>query len=183
MSAFKKFDQMRALRLYYTFFIQDIVPGHVTDSLALRELIKYLNPDFNMPSRRKLTRDIAQLGEEAKGAMTNLLAKISYVATTADSWSAHNRSFLGMTVHWIDPRSLKREKAVLGIKEIVVQQRGNYLAKAMMDMHQEFGLSHKVVSTTTDNGSNYVAAFKIAGNMEADEEEPEEVSFFYKQLF
>lgn len=172
-AAFKeKFDQMKALKLYYSFFIKDIVPAHLTDSHALREFMNYVKPDFNVPSRRKLTRDIAQLGEEAKGAMSNLLANVSYVATTADSWSAHNRSFLGMTVHWIDPASLKREKAVLGIKEIVVQQRGTYLARAMMDLHQEFGLSNKVVSTTTDNGKNYVAAFQMfAGNVEEDEEE------------
>ncbi len=170
-TAFKKFDQMKALKLYYTFFIQDIVPAHVTDSPALEDFLNYVRPDFNIPSRRKLTRDIARLGEEAKGIMGNLLGKVHYVATTADSWSAHNRSFIGMTVHWIDPASLKREKAVLGIKEIKVQQIGSYLAKAMMDLHQEFSLTSKVVSTTTDNGSNYVAAFKIASNVEEGEQE------------
>ena len=133
--------------------------------------MNYVKPEFNVPSRRKMARDIAELADEAKEAINNLLAKVSFVATTADSWSAHQRSFLGMTVHWIDPVSLKREKTVLGIKEIVVQQDGTYLAKAMMDLHQEFGLSKKVVSTTTDNGRNYVAAFKMfAGNVEEDDE-------------
>jgi hypothetical protein len=56
--AFKqKFNQEKALRLYYTFFIQDILPSHVTDSPALKEFMKYVQPDFNIPSRRKLTRD------------------------------------------------------------------------------------------------------------------------------
>jgi hypothetical protein len=109
-TAFKKFDQMKALKLYYTFFIQDIVPAHVTDSPALEDFLNYVRPDFNIPSRRKLTRDIARLGEEAKGIMGNLLGKVYYVATSADSWSAPNRSFIGMTVHWIDPASLKRGK-------------------------------------------------------------------------
>ena len=72
-----------------------------------------------------------------------------------------------MTVHWVNVASLKREKAVLGIKEIAVQQTGTYLAKAMMDLHREFGITNKVVSTTTDNGANYVSAFKLfAGNVE-----------------
>jgi hypothetical protein len=52
-----------------------------------------------------------------------------------------------------------------------VQQKGSYLAKAMMDLHQEFSLTSKVVSTTTDNGNNYVAAFKIASNVEEEEQE------------
>jgi hypothetical protein len=176
-SAFEaKFNQEKALKLYYNFFIGDIVPAHLTDSPNLRKFMNYVRPDFSVPSRRKLTRDIAQLGEEAKSTLSDLLSKVSYVATTADSWSAHNRSFLGMTVHWINVASLKREKAVLGIKEVVVQQTGTYLAKAMMDLQTEFGLSNKVVTTTTDNGTNYVSAFKLfADNVEVDSEEVGEI--------
>lgn len=133
----------------------------------MRKLFDYTSPNFKLPSRRKLTRDISQLGGDAKGKLSDLLSKVTYVATTADSWSAHNRSFLGMTVHWVNVVSLKREKAVLGIKEIVVQQTGTYLAKAMMDLHRKFGISSKVISTTTDNGANYVSAFQLfAGNAE-----------------
>lgn len=41
-----------------------------------------------------------------------------------------------------------------------VQQKGAYLVKAMMDLHEKFDLSNK-----------YVAAFRIfPGNMEEDEE-------------
>ena len=31
------------------------------------------------------------------------------------------------------------------------------LAQVIYDVHQDFGLGHKVVATTTDNGANYVA--------------------------
>ena len=173
----EKLDQKKALNLYYNFFIKDIVPAHLTDSPAMRDFLKLLNPNFIVPSRRKLSRDIAVRGEEAKCILTNLLAKVSYVATTADSWSAHNRAFIGMTVHYIDPVNLDRKNAILGIKEIKVQQTGAYLARVMLDLHQEFGISTKVISTTTDNGANYVAACKIllGGDAEEGEEEFEEV--------
>ncbi len=137
-----------------------------------------------MPSRRKLSRDIGQFGEEAKGILSDLLSKVTFVATTADSWSAHNRSFLGMTVHWVNSTTLKREKAVLGIKEVKVQQTGPYLGKAMMELHQDFGLTNKVVGTTTDNGKNYISAFKLFAanvdiipviNDDEDEEDKEDV--------
>jgi len=166
-----KFDQRKARRLYYKFFIQEIVPNHLTDSASLREFLDYLNPNFSVPSRRTLTRDISKLGDETKVRLESLLDTISYVATTADSWSAHHRSFLGVTVHWINSDSLKREKAVLGIKEIFVSQTAGYIAKALMDLHQEFGLTSKVVSTTTDNGANYVAAFKSTSDTAAEESE------------
>ena len=34
----------------------------------------------------------------------------------------------------------------------------------MTDVHQEYGLTDKVVATTTDNGSNYRAAFHSFGS-------------------
>ena len=34
----------------------------------------------------------------------------------------------------------------------------------MHEIHQEFGLTEKVVATTTDNGSNYRAAFEMFGS-------------------
>lgn len=37
------------------------------------------------------------------------------------------------------------------------------LGQVIFDVHQDFGLGHKVVATTTDNGANYVAAFKHFG--------------------
>jgi hypothetical protein len=65
------------------------------------------------------------------------------------------------TVHWVNSTSVKREKAVLGIKEVKVQQTGPYLGKAMMKLHQDFGLTNKVVGTTTDNGKNNISPFKL----------------------
>ncbi len=57
--------------------------------------------------------------------------------------------------------TLKREKAVLG----------DYLAKAMMDLLQWFGLVSKAVSITTDNGANYIAAFRILLSGHAEDEQ------------
>ena len=36
-----------------------------------------------------------------------LLETVDGVSTTADVWTAHHRSYLGMTVHWIDRDTLK----------------------------------------------------------------------------
>jgi hypothetical protein len=137
----------------------------------MMNFLRSLNPNFKVPSRRKLSRDITQLGDEAKAILTSKLEKVNYVAITADSSSAHNRRFLGITFHWCDGENLKREMAVLGIKEIIVQQTGAYLAKAMMDLLHEFGLAGKAVSFTIDNSANYIAAFKILLSGHAEDEQ------------
>ncbi len=171
-----KFDQKKCRKLWLNVFIKDIVPNQLTDGSGMREFLAYAAPNFKVPSRRTLARDINKLGDETKVRLESFLDTISYVSTTADSWSSHNRAFLGMTVHWINRETLQREKAALGIKEISERQTADYLAKALIDLHQQFGLNKgNVVSTTTDNGANYVAAFK---KMYADAaEETEEVRY------
>ena len=43
-------------------------------------------------------------------------------------------------------------------------QTKEVLARVITEVHQEYGLDDKVVATTTDNGSNYRAAFHSFGS-------------------
>ena len=37
------------------------------------------------------------------------MQQIDWVATTTDCWTAQHRSFLGVTAHWLNKESMKRE--------------------------------------------------------------------------
>lgn len=43
---------------------------------------------------------------------------LEYISTTADIWTSHNKSFLGMTAHWIDPSTFVRGHAALACKRV-----------------------------------------------------------------
>ena len=62
-----------------------------------------------------------------------------------------------MTVHWIDGDNMQRKKACRRLK-------GRYtydvLANTIQKIHWEFEIDGKVCMTTTDNGSNFVKAFR-----------------------
>ena len=92
---------------------------------------------------------------------------IPWVATTADSWTAHNLSYLGMTAHWIDTVTKKRQRAVLACSRLKGHQTFNVLAEAIINIHYKFHLQDKITRTTTDNGRNFVKAFVQFGT-EAD---------------
>jgi hypothetical protein len=78
-SAFaEKLDQVKLLKLYYNFFIGDILPARITDSQNLRNFLSYAIPNFQVPFRQKLTRDMAQLSEEAKDILSDLLSKVNW---------------------------------------------------------------------------------------------------------
>ena len=56
----------------------------------------------------------------------------------------HHRSFLGMTVHWIDGRELKKHYAVLCCKELSVAHTFDVLANTIQDVHRSFGINRKL---------------------------------------
>uniref|UniRef100_A0A3Q3FYN9 HAT C-terminal dimerisation domain-containing protein n=1 Tax=Labrus bergylta TaxID=56723 RepID=A0A3Q3FYN9_9LABR len=75
------------------------------------------------------------------------LKKTLDVSTTADIWSANNKSFMGVTVHWIDADKLE-------------------------DIFSQYGLTNdKVTACVTDNGSNFVKAFKEHQQQQVESEE------------
>ena len=70
------------------------------------------------------------------------------------------RSYIGMTAHWIDEDTLKREHAVLVCERLKGSYTYDVLAKAISGTYWKFGIENQVVSATTDNGSNFVKAFR-----------------------
>lgn len=89
-----------------------------------------------------------------------------------------------MTAHWIDPRDFHREKAAIACKRIKGRHTYDVIASEIEQIHSKFGLSHKVTATVTDNGSNFVKAFKVyeqqhpaSDSDEGDDEEDQGVAF------
>jgi hypothetical protein len=155
-----KFSKEEARERWTRWFIATMTPVSVTEHAETRQMMRFFKPEFEVPSRRTLVRDINSVYEKAKVDLTTLLSEVKIVATTADSWTSHNRAFLGMTVHWISPDSLRREHATLACKELNDRQTHHLLGQTISDILQEFGLANsKVAAVTTDNGSNYVSAF------------------------
>ena len=91
------------------------MPASLTDSPRFRAWYEYIKSAsaHYLTCRRSLMSILAERFRASQSALTHLFSQINFVATTADCCSAHNRSFLGMTAHWIDPCDLSRKDAVL----------------------------------------------------------------------
>uniref|UniRef100_A0A3Q4MC22 BED-type domain-containing protein n=1 Tax=Neolamprologus brichardi TaxID=32507 RepID=A0A3Q4MC22_NEOBR len=105
-----------------------------------------------------LDKCYADVEMELKGTFESL----EYISTTADIWTSHNKSFLGMTAYWIDPFTFVRGHAALACKRV----RGRHTYDDEQ-VHSAYGLNSKVTATVTDNGSNFIK----------ESEEDEEVTF------
>lgn len=121
----------------------------------------------------RLDAEVKTVKENIKAA----LSKASYVATTTDCWSARRRSFIGVTVHWINGDSLERESAALACRRLKGSHIFGVLASALVQLHIEYGIEDTVVRTTTDSGSNFIKAFVAFGApaaaVAANAEEPQ----------
>lgn len=121
-------------------------------------------PQLSEPSVQTAVKEKAWRRHQAyerrgENELTQIMSKQDYLATTADSWSSHNRGFIGSTVSWLDKATLERATAVLGTKEVKRSQTAEYLARTLSKLHEVFSISSKILCTTTDNGTNYVSAF------------------------
>ena len=56
----------------------------------------------DIPSRKSLALYLEKACELMMAKLKKKILEVSKVSTTADFWTLHNRSYLGMTVHWID---------------------------------------------------------------------------------
>ena len=102
-----------------------------------------------------------RLYDEMIQRVKEALERDEYVSTTVDAWSAHNKSFLGMTAHWIDLVTLRRCKAALACTRITGCHTYDVLGARIEQIHNEYSLAGKITATITDNGSNFVKAFAM----------------------
>lgn len=68
-----------------------------------------------------------------------------------------------MTVHWIERTPLRRESAVLACRRVTGRHTYDVIAKEIQGILLEYRIQNKVRRITTDNGSNFVKAFKEFG--------------------
>ena len=72
--------------------------------------------DFEVLFARRGPTVMKRISEKATLIKENIkeaMAKVQHVATTTDCWTAHRRSFLGVTSHWLDEETLERKSAAL----------------------------------------------------------------------
>ena len=92
-----------------------------------------------------------------KDILTAKLQKVINVCTTEDLWSAHNRSFFG---HWIEEDTMERKSAALACARMKGRHTFDVIAAKICEIHAEYKTQRKVRATVTDNGSNFVKAFR-----------------------
>lgn len=164
------------------YVVRGLQPFNIVEQVAFRDFVLDLVPNSKIMTRITLTSMIDDAAKQMKIKIIEAMKTVDHIATTTDCWSARRRSFIGVTAHWLDPESLKRCSVALACKRLRGSHTFDLLANALNDIHAEYDIRGKIVRTTTDNGSNFIKAFKVfgedgnnnAGALVQEEEEEEE---------
>lgn len=149
-------------KLMLNFVCEANQPFSVVETPSFKTMIETLQPHTVM-TRKMLCTRIKEAAKHKKSIIIKKLSAVNYVATTTDCWSARQRSYLGVTCHWIDNTSLERHSAALACRRLKGSHTFDILAAALEEIHSEYHIREKVTRTTTDSGSNFLKAFQLYG--------------------
>lgn len=63
-----------------------------------------LSPPCKKTFSKYINAEWARMNAELKKTFEH----VEYISTAADIWTAHNKNYLGVTAHWINPNSMER---------------------------------------------------------------------------
>lgn len=111
--------------------IQPNLPHNERPTKTWKVLLPAIEDLLQPPAFRKLIRKMSHAAVPEMKTFTQYLDKayelkkslenVGHISTTADIWSANSKSFLGMTVHWINLAILQCRRAAI----VCVQFKGH----------------------------------------------------------
>ena len=149
-------------------FVDNMLPLSLIDKKLYRKQFSLMPKNYRIWNRATLKSKIENDYYTRKTDLIKKLSETEFVCTTADIWSTHTNSFLGVTCHIINA-NLERESFTLDCSAFNTAHNFEAIAEKLNCVHSDFGLStSKIVATVTDNAFNFVKAFKEFGIEYAD---------------
>lgn len=99
--------------------------------LSFKKIIETLQPRRTVVTRKMLRLKIQDAFENMKSALVKKLNDVDYVSTSADCWSARQRSYLGVTCHQTDKNVFREMFGSLGLQT-------HYIAAALEEIHSGY---------------------------------------------
>lgn len=110
--------QRRVNSLVFDFIVNEVQPFSTVENTSFRKMVEGLSGGRSPVCRKTLMTHIEKTFPKMKEAITEILLHTQNVCTTADIWTAHHRSFIGITCHWIESDTLDRKSAALACERI-----------------------------------------------------------------
>ena len=136
-----------------SYLISDMRPFTTTENKAFREMIKELEPCYQMPARATFRENIVPAMQEVvTSRLKQELKTAGDVALTCDAWTSRaTESYVTITAHYVS-KEFEQRSAVLQTKMMPDSHTGINTAEILSSVAEKWGL--QVGSLTTDNAAN-----------------------------
>ena len=118
-----------------------------------------MEPGYTLPSQKQFSVDIFHKFETYKDKLKKHLAAEAFsMVLTIDIWtSMATEAYMTVTCHFIDP-NLKLQNFVLETIGFLERHTGVNIAEKLKEVGERWGITHKVIIVSHDQGSNMEAA-------------------------
>lgn len=107
---------------------------------------------------------VQKIANAERDRMIKTFKKIQFFCATSDVWSRSNRSFIAVSVHYFELKSLHLKTKFIACQHFPGRHTHDKVAQKLNSIFERYGISDKVYFVTTDNAGEYVAAFKRFGD-------------------
>ncbi|XP_054803961.1 zinc finger BED domain-containing protein RICESLEEPER 2-like [Prosopis cineraria] len=147
------FNQLDCRQAIAIFVILDEMPFNVMEGDSFKEMMRRLEPRFQVPSRATVTRDCYKLYlEEARKLKRYFKKSQIHISLTTDTWTSNqNANYMCLTAHWVDEH-WTYQKQILNFC-VVENHKGETIAQEI-EKCLLFWSIDKVFTITVDNASS-----------------------------
>ena len=136
-------------------------PFAMVEDPEFKEFCEILDPNFELPGRTTLTKDVEETFKSEKEHFMEKLEYVPHLFGTNDGATAMNsESFVCNTVHFVDPDTWKLQHETLGCKVMKEKHTAKNYRDHVDVTENEYGIKGKVLGYTTDNENKMHKAFE-----------------------
>ncbi|KAK3872140.1 hypothetical protein Pcinc_022761 [Petrolisthes cinctipes] len=142
----------------------DLQPASIVEDYGFQKFVSGLDPRYEMPSRRKIMRDMLPSAyNSAKASLKKLLEEIEDIALTTDIWtSRQTQAFMCVTAHFINSDWVLKSH-VLETVQLKTAHTADTIASELKRVAEEWSVGNKIRMIVTDNASNMTRAVSLVG--------------------
>uniref|UniRef100_A0A8C5GJC3 BED-type domain-containing protein n=1 Tax=Gouania willdenowi TaxID=441366 RepID=A0A8C5GJC3_GOUWI len=162
MDAFRvrKLDSSRAEKitgLMTSMVAKDVLPVSFVEGVGFRELMAFLEPDYQVPCRKTTTVRLEKMYEDKAASLRESLCAAEHLAITTDAWTAlTTESYVTVTAHYFEDWKMKT--ALLQTRAMPERHTAENLANVLGAAAEDWGIADKIVACVHDNATNVTVA-------------------------
>lgn len=137
-------------------------PISTCEKPSFKKLITGLTNDHFVPDRRVINKELVNKYNCYVKDLIGKITKQKYICLTTDIRSSLNKSYLGMTIHYIEENTYQRFSYAIACRRIEGSHDYTNIAKCISDILTSYIIDiTKISHTLTDNATNFGKAFRI----------------------